>query len=134
MSTIQLAEFELPSWECVHVLPAVPAIEGDAFRSGIVVHVCDFADVTDEHALLECIARAMKFPSYFGNNWDALDECLSDLEWLSATGHLLLVRRCRKFWQDNPVAVGRLLKTWLFCAQQWAQRDTPFHLVFSLDE
>jgi RNAse (barnase) inhibitor barstar len=35
-------------------------------------------------ALLAELARGLALPSYFGHNWDALDECLRDLSWLPA--------------------------------------------------
>lgn len=36
------------------------------------------ADRTD---LLAALGRALDFPDYYGVNWDALEECLSDLSW-----------------------------------------------------
>jgi hypothetical protein len=43
------------------------------------------------HALFDEFAAAWQFPPYFGENWDALDECLADLEWLRAEAYVLLV-------------------------------------------
>lgn len=32
--------------------------------------------------LLEHLRRELRFPDWFGGNWDALEECLRDLGWL----------------------------------------------------
>jgi len=37
------------------------------------------------------VAAALQFPPYFGENWDALDECLTDMEWLPAEAYVLVV-------------------------------------------
>ena len=48
------------------------------------------ADVTIDDStqskveLLRRIARELSFPDYFGENWDALIDCLSDLSWSQA--------------------------------------------------
>jgi hypothetical protein len=45
-----------------------------------VVHVPKGVD--DKQSLLQLIATMLRFPAYFGYNWDALDECLADLSWI----------------------------------------------------
>jgi RNAse (barnase) inhibitor barstar len=42
-------------------------------------------------ALFDEFAAALQFPYYFGENWDAFDECLTDLEWLPADAYVLLI-------------------------------------------
>ena len=39
---------------------------------------------------MERIAQALEFPQWFGGNWDALEDCLTDLSWSKAAGHVLL--------------------------------------------
>jgi RNAse (barnase) inhibitor barstar len=41
--------------------------------------------------LFDEMAAALQFPAYFGGNWNALDDMLSDLGWLPAEAYLLVV-------------------------------------------
>jgi hypothetical protein len=41
-------------------------------------------------ALLQEWAAALQFPSYFGDNWDAFEECLADRSWLAGDVHVVV--------------------------------------------
>jgi barstar (barnase inhibitor) len=43
--------------------------------------------------VLRALASGLKFPWYFGQNWDALDECLNDLSWLGEPSSVVLVHK-----------------------------------------
>jgi len=43
--------------------------------------------------LLRALAHGLKFPNYFGWNWDSLEECLRDLSWLDVPGGIVLVHK-----------------------------------------
>ncbi len=66
------------------------------------------------------------FPDYFGFNWDSLEECLRDLEWIPAKGHVLRVRGATEFWQRSAAVAGALVESWLIAAEQWAQDEVSF--------
>jgi YD repeat-containing protein len=40
------------------------------------------AGIRDKETLLAQLARRGQFPTYFGYNWDALEECLADFSWI----------------------------------------------------
>jgi len=76
-------------------------------------------------ALLGAIAEALAFPSWFGGNWDALEDCLADLSWRRAAGRVLL------FEGATPGdELGILVDVLAGSAEFWAGRGTPFFAVF----
>lgn len=52
------------------------------------------ADITDAHGkglVLAEMARVIGSPGWFGHNWDALADALSDLSWRKAPGYVLVL-------------------------------------------
>jgi RNAse (barnase) inhibitor barstar len=102
--------------------PRADEITQAASGSGIRVARIRFAK---KPVLMKSIAAALEFPDWFGENWDALEDCLSDLSWREATGHVLLFEGA-KVGDDFGVLVDVLSSV----AEFWASRGTPFFAVF----
>ncbi len=54
--------------------------QADPLESSGRGHVVVPADMKDKAQLLVFLQRALALPDYFGQNWDALEECLLDFE------------------------------------------------------
>jgi RNAse (barnase) inhibitor barstar len=91
--------------------------------------------------LTEC-ARALAFPDYFGHNWDALEECLTDLEWLPAKGYILLFTDAAQVLPTDETEYETFLEVLCDAGEAWgngqagmgARRATPFHALFAVSE
>lgn len=92
--------------------------------------------------LLSEFARALDFPDYFGHNWDALEECLADLEWLPAQGYILLITDAAQVLPTDEDEYETLLEVLSDAGEAWgsgqagtgARRATPFHVLFAVSE
>ena len=87
----------------------------------------DLAGAAGKEALLARLAQALGFPEWFGGNWDALEDCLADLSWRAAAGHVLLIEGQGELPLDD---LGVLIEILAAAAEHWAGRGRPFFAVF----
>lgn len=62
-----------------------------AYRAADALVVRIPAKARGKEKLLGVLAAKLRFPSYFGHNWDALEECLRDLSWLADQPRVVIV-------------------------------------------
>lgn len=86
-----------------------------------------FAGASGKEALMQRIAQALDFPQWFGGNWDALEDCLTDLSWSKAGGHVLLIEGAEGLSGDER---GTLIDILASAASSWAERGRSFFAVF----
>lgn len=84
-------------------------------------------DVREKTGLLRTIASKLAFPDWFGDNWDALEDCLSDLSWREGEGHVLVFEGFQGLPADD---VGVLREVLAAAAEFWRERGKPFFAIF----
>ena len=83
-------------------------------------------DVADG-PLFEALARQLGFPDWFGRNWDALEDCLTDLSWSKARGHVLLFENANSLADGDRKALMDVLDE---AAAHWRATQRSFFAVF----
>ena len=103
----------------------------DALRdAGFDLVRIDLASVSDKDQLLGQLASALAFPDWFGHNWDALEDCLTDLSWRAGGQHVLLIEGFETLRARRPDEFGVLVDILASSAQYWSERGRPFFAVF----
>lgn len=67
-------------------------------------------------------AAALQFPSYFGNNWDAFEECLNDLSWISSSKIIIIVTRINEIFFQNEKLFSKLLEILNSVSNNWTKK------------
>lgn len=115
----------------------VDARDGDALATAAealdfaLVRI-DFDGCTDKADALARIARALDFPEWFGGNWDALADCLSDLSWRPAEGYVLLLEHVAAWRKQDPQDFDIAIDIFIEAAVGWAKMRRPFWVLMPL--
>lgn len=118
--------------------------DGDV-PANILLFRLDAASMRDFDGLYREISSVLKFPDYFGNNLNALDECITDLEWLPADGYLGVIKNANCLLsEESDDALREFLflldsagEEWSMPLKQggeWDRGGVPFHVVLELNK
>jgi RNAse (barnase) inhibitor barstar len=111
-----------------------------ARATGGAVARLDGAVMGTEDELFAELATALHFPDYFGCNWDAVSDCLTDLSWLPAPCYLLVVDHADDVLAAAPPAqlevwqrvLADTVRTWGEPVQDgewWDRPPVPFTVL-----
>lgn len=112
----------------VHHLPhgAIDDLLKGAGSAGCLVVRVDLGKVRNKHEMLEALGKALRFPEWFGHNWDALTDCLLDMGWLPATGYVIILDHCDGIHGRAEEDFVTLMRIFQDVAQTWREDDVPF--------
>ncbi|MCE0540199.1 barstar family protein [Kineosporia rhizophila] len=112
-------------------------------EAGLAVRAVRGRKCRTRQGLFDEFSAALQFPWYFGENWDALGDCLADLDWIpQQTGHVLMIKEPELvLGQDDEAQFDVLLDvlrmvtvewgTPVELGEWWDRPPVPFHVVLA---
>ncbi len=96
----------------LHYLPASQRaiVESAAKRSRLNSYAVDISHLSTISAILEQFGRSLNFPIWYGANFDALFDCLSDSSWQSGKDVLMYIDGMDRLRADDPEDFATLLE------------------------
>lgn len=133
-----------------HPPPAMPF--GDSSRAGVyrlppssiadlrsaaeqqelaLFHI-DLDGINSKDRFLAALAHALRFPAWFGGNWDALEDCLTDMSWQPAGGYVVILAHADEFRTGDESGFALALRILKSAAEFWREDGIPFWTLVDL--
>jgi RNAse (barnase) inhibitor barstar len=93
----------------------------------------DGTHVLRKKDFLAAAAHSMQFPDWFGANWDALADCLTDLSWAPADAYVIVLGGMERFAGHAPRDFRTALEILEEAAHFWSGRDVAFRVLIATD-
>lgn len=99
------------------------------------------SDLLTKESAMTAIGTAMSFPSYFGRNWEALRDCLTDLSWIESNVVVLVIEQAEVLQTESEV-VRKLQHCFSRAVEYWRnpwdigemyRKVSRFHILLRAD-
>jgi hypothetical protein len=98
-----------------------------AVKSGLNYIYIDLIHVDDKQSFLKVLAEKIGFPSYFGMNWDALKDSLTDMP--AGHGCVIALDNIRGYAQAEPDGMRTVRNIFKYTAGYWKKQAVAFYVL-----
>lgn len=111
--------FSLPAADVALIARLAPELDFAVWR-------VSFAGCTDPAEAMVRLQEQLQLPAWFGQNWDALADCLTDFSWHEAPGYLLIFEELADFRARDEEDFDLLIQTLSDASASWSSLGVPF--------
>ena len=106
-------------------------VQAVAKRHGYAFFHIEGKNITRKEQLLNHAATVMHFPAHFGDNWDALEECLTDLEWIDGDGYVIYYDHIDGLLSGHPDQFETLVEILRDSVKSWKEDGEAMVVLLS---
>ncbi len=110
-----------------------PPVELDdaARAASLAFRRVDAGPIKTKSQFLGLLGRVLTFPTWYGRNWDALEDCLTDLSWIEEAGLVIEIDGYAGYAATDPDGFAILLDIFKTSAEYWRSEGRPFWVIFT---
>lgn len=118
----------------VYHLPTsgVDAIRDAALAEDMAYYHCDLKTIVQATDAPPLLGHAFGFPKGFGDNFDAVLDCLTDLSWQNTTTTVIIISGTDALCSCDPEGWAKLLAVFGSAAEFWRNEDSPFWVFIDM--
>ena len=111
----------------------LPAHQGSAVdaaqKKGLLVLTVEIAARANKDQALEQLGAALHFPTWYGANFDALFDCLTDPDWQPARGHVIMIKGMIDLRATNPDDFATMIEVFQAATEARREAASPFWVL-----
>lgn len=122
-----------PKQAGIYHLPhgAKAALSKAAKALGFANFQVSFEESDNMGTILAALGRDLDFPDWYGANFDALNDCLTDFSWHEAAGYVITIAHADAV-HATPNSFSALNAVLTNAIEEWQARDVPFWIFYDL--
>jgi len=115
----------------IYYLPATrcDALEAAAIKAHLRPAPVKISRGTHSGELLKQLGEVLDFPDWYGANFDALHDCLTDPDFVPGTGLALFLSGTANLHKGDPDGFATLIEVFQAVAGELGRRGTPFWVL-----
>ena len=102
------------------------ALQAAAAATKFKLHTANLSGIASKSELLGALAKGLALPDHFGNNWDALADCIEDEEWLGRSGCVVAVTHSVPYRKAHAADWATVEDIFAEAADYWRERHKAF--------
>lgn len=106
-------------------------LESAAQSAGLPLVGVDASAARTKSQMLGLLGKVLAFPSWYGRNWDALEDCLTDASWLPEKGQVIRIEGFEAYAEADPDGFAILLDIFKTSAEFWRGEGRAFWVFFT---
>lgn len=117
-----------PELAGVYEIPegGIDAILAAAEANKHIVYRADLRSARTRDQLLKIVGEGLEMPAWYGANYDALMDCLCDMNWVPAPGYTVILENCHNINTLAAPEFNMLIDVFAGAANAWREEDKPF--------